>query len=329
MKTNFILAAMAVFALVSCQKEINVKSPVNQEESVQLTVNVGSAETKAVTADTPEESQLNDIQVLVFRQDGAIDAYKKATASPVTGVSCTSGSRTIYAVVNCPTDLSTVKSLSELEAKTFAFADEKLGGFQMIGKTVKNISAADGDATINVDRAVAKIHLTNIKTDFQASAYQSMPFQVTKIYAINVTGNYAVTYPSSVVAPTVNVAKLDATLSGNPKALLLYEPSAPMAVTNGADAISIDKSFYVYPNYSTIESNKTRIVVEVTLGGTTYYYPLTFGTSIKANTYYDITGLVIKRPGSDDPNVPVVSKDCGFNINVIDWTTGETISPSI
>lgn len=329
MKSKFIYAAMTVFAFCACQKESEIKSPINLGERVELTVNVGSAQTRAVTADTPEESKVNSIQVFVFRPDGTVDAYKKASASPVTGVSCTAGTRTIYAVVNCPTDLSTIKSLTDFNAKTLAFANEKLGGFQMVGNTSKNITLDDANVTLTVDRAVAKIHLSNIKLDFQAAVYKNMPFKITRIYAINVIGNYAVTYPTSVVAPSVNVAKCGTSLSADSKVLLLWQPSSPITVTNGADATSIDRSFYVYPNYSTIEGNKTRIVVEATLGGTTYYYPLTFGTSIKANTYYDITGLLIKRQGSDNPNVPVVTKDCVFNVNVIDWSTGESINPSI
>lgn len=329
MKTKFILPTMAVLALISCQKETTVNSPVNQRERVQLTVNVGSAGTKAVTADTPEEAKVNDIQILVFRPEGNLDAYKKAAVSPVDGVSCTAGLRTIYAVVNCPTDLSAVKNLAELNAKTFAFANEKPGGFQMIGTTSKNITATDGNASLTVDRAVAKIHLSNIKTDFQAPAYQDMPFKVTRIYAINVTGNYAVTYPTSTNAPTVNVGRLDQGLNANQEALLLYEAQAPIDVTNGAAATAIDKSFYVYPNYSNMEGKKTRIVVEASLGSKLCYYPLTFDGAIRHNTYYDITGLVIMRPGSEDPNTPVITKDCDFTVNVSDWTTGEAMSTTI
>lgn len=324
------IAAMAALALASCKKEalVNHSEPAGSER-VELTVNVGGEQTKATTADTPEEAKINSIQILVFREDGSIDAYKQATSSPVSGVSCTAGSRTIYAVANCPEGLSSVKSLSELNARKFAFTNENLNGFQMIGNTTKRITAADGNASVTVDRAVAKIHFTNIKTDFQAPAYQGMAFKVTKIYAINVVGNYQVTYPTTVAAPTVNKARLDASLAAGPKSLLLYQPATPTAVTNGATATSVDKSFYVYPNYSTAEADKTRIVVEATLGGKTYYYPLTFSNTIKANTYYDITSLVIKRPGSDNPNTPVIVKDCDFTVVVSDWTTGETISPSI
>ena len=69
--------------------------------------------------------------------------------------------------------------------------------------------------------------------------------------------------------------------------------------------------------------------MEATLGNKTYYYPLTFADKIKANTLYDIKNLIIKRPGSDNPNIPVITGDCGFKVNVIDWTTGETLNITI
>ena len=329
MKTKLIFAAMTAIAMLSCRKEIPSASPSLLSEKVQLTINVDVPQTRVTTADTPEESKVNDIQILVFRLDGALDAYKRESSSPISGISCTAGQRNIYAVVNFPTDLCSVKTENELRGKTFAFYDEKLNGFQMIGKTTHNVSASNATVQISVQRAVAKIHFNGIKTDFQDKAYKKMPFKVTKIYAINITEKYQVTYPSTVMAPAINKAKLNTGLAANAKTLLLYQPASPMAVTNGAAPISVDRSFYVYPNYSTIEYNKTRIVVEATLGSKTYYYPLTFADKIKANTLYDIKNLIIKRPGSDNPNIPVITGDCGFKVNVIDWTTGETLNITI
>ena len=331
MKIKLFIATMAALTSISCIKENSVSftEASSKKEKVALTVSVDTPITKALTADTPEESKVNNVQILVFRGDGAMDAYKEAATSPVNNVSCTAGARTIYAVVNYHASLKDIKDLSELNAKMFSFSDEKLGGFQMIGKTTHNVSASNATVDIKVSRAVAKIHFTNIKTDFQAKAYKNMPFKVTKIYAINITEKYQVTYPSTVMAPAINKAKLNTGLEANAKTLLLYQPALPMSVTNGAAPISVDKSFYVYPNHSTIEADKTRIVVEATLGSKTYYYPLTFADKIKANTYYDIRSLVITRPGSDNPNIPVITGDCGFKVNVIDWTTGKEINPTI
>ena len=68
MKTKLIFAAMTAIAMLSCRKEIPSASSAFLVEKVQLTINVDVPQTRAMTADTPEESKVNDIQILVFQE---------------------------------------------------------------------------------------------------------------------------------------------------------------------------------------------------------------------------------------------------------------------
>lgn len=335
MKKKIIIGAFAALSLLSCKKEGDNldKNPspdvLYAGEKTELAISIGDASVKSFTGDTPEEAKINDVQILVFREDGILDAYKKAEAPTVSGILCTSGLRNIYAVVNFAEDLSGIKRQEELIAKSFLFKDEKLGGFQMAGKTSLPVFGSAMEIPLTVYRAVAKIHFTGIKTDFEAQAYQGVAFEVNKIYAINVTGSYALSYPETNGPVSINKAGLDPSLSSYSKETLLYEPENPIVINNGEEAVSVDRCFYVYPNFSVSDKDKTRIVIEASLDGKVFYYPLTFGGLIKNNTFYDIKGLVIKRPGSDSPDNPVTVNECGFSVSVSDWTIGEDMSVTI
>lgn len=335
MSKKLFFSAFVLLSIVSCKKDgrLNHKDDfwekLSEGEKVEISISIGREKTKALIADTPEEAKINDIQILVFREDGVLDSYKQAPTSPVSGIVCTAGNRSVYAVVNYSADLSGVKRLEDLLSKTFLFADEKLNGFQMIGYESLNVSSSTGEIAVTVSRAVAKIHFSGIRADFDAPAYKNSSITLNKIYAINIVGSYAFSYPEATPIPSLNAACLETSLALNSQALLVFEPEHPLPVTNGAAALPIDKNFYVYPNFTEKDAYKTRIAVEVSIDGKLFYYPLTFGVSLKNNTLYNIKGLVIKRPGSDGPNIPVKIEDCDFNLSVSDWATGENMTVTI
>lgn len=335
MEKKVLFAALILLSIMSCKKDRSFTyeetfiDKVSEGKKVEIVISIGKEKTKALIADTQEEAKINNVQILVFREDGVLDAYKKALNSPVSGVVCTAGNRSVYAIVNYASDLSGVKKLDELLSKAFLFTDEKIGGFQMIGHKSLNVSSSTGEVAVTASRAVAKIHFSGIRTDFEAPAYKNSPVALNKIYAINIAGAYDFSYPDASSLPSLNAGSLEASLALNQRALLVFEPENPLPVTNGAAALSIDKNFYVYPNFSENDRDKTRIVVEVSIDGKLFYYPLTFAVSLKNNTLYDIKGLVIKRPGSNSPNLPVKTEDCDFNLSVSDWEEGEDMTVTI
>ena len=53
-----------------------------------------------------------------------------------------------------------------------------------------------------------------------------------------------------------------------------------------------------------------------------YYYPVDM-PALQYNKSYEITGVTIKRGGSDNPNTPVTSSDISFSVSVNGWTTND------
>ena len=101
--------------------------------------------------------------------------------------------------------------------------------------------------------------------------------------------------------------------------------------------LAVENAMYAYPNPTQSDNlegstgmykgpeggpwsiRPTRLVIEATLDGQLYYYPITL-PSLEYNKSYEISNLVITRPGSDDPDMPVVGFDVPFHITVNDWT---------
>ena len=121
MKKTVSLLLAATTLLAACNKQEQMPLPETQTYgTIELSIDADSGlQTKAVEAYTTAqtyESQVNKVQVFVFGSDGKINYYKNLGTSLTGSITTSSGSKTVYAVVNGP-DLSTVGTLSELEAK--------------------------------------------------------------------------------------------------------------------------------------------------------------------------------------------------------------------
>lgn len=312
-------AAAATFMIMSCTKS-NV--PVPEEgltgEKVELHVGLEGMARNTKTTSTAGETKINSLQVFLFRQDGDLDAYGKAESGSVK-VSTTTGMKDIYALVNAP-DLSTVSKKAELLASVSELSANSLTNFEMVGNVSKEISASVS-VTVPVKRIVARVGIDKITNRFSSPAYQDAEFIVKRIYIVNVAGdiNYGLTTsPAKWYNPKEYKAELPALTADE-------QVNKSIAYNEG---MSGPHYYYCYPNPTSKDSNggdwtprHTRLVVEATLEGKTYYYPIDI-QGIERNKTYTVTNLTITRPGSLDPDTPVTSYECTFGIEVGDWELG-------
>ena len=142
-----------------------------------------------------------------------------------------------------------------------------------------------------------------------------------RIYLINVVGD-ATLYGNS--TPTIWYAKRQYEAVSGLTEHLNTVLSPGHNLKNGA--YEIPSIHYCYPNLQQPDSQATtwsprftRIVAEVELGGTTYYYPINL-QYISGNKSYEIENLTITRKGSTDPDIPITVNDGTFDISVANWT---------
>ena len=331
-----LIVSGAALLLCSCNRE-----PV-AEPSVPIRLEVrvkgdGEALTKVtgVTTNSEQtEAKVNSLQVFVFNGD-ALDGYGSSSGSKLATVSCTSGTRDIYAVVNGP-NLSSVTTKPALLSTVSSLANE-ISNFQMVGSTSETLEH-DGNVVITVNRLAARVVIYGIQNAIENDALAS-DFTLQSVYLTNVTGdvNYGL---SSGYEPSVWYNRRGYE-SGNNLGDFTYDAvnaSVAKGATNGTAHY-----FYSmpngYPGAVGLASGETRftpraarLVIRVSLAGTLYDYPILL-PALESNHSYEINLVKLTRAGNPDdgdhnPNdpddideeKPVEGFEQGFEITVNPWT---------
>lgn len=349
-KGIFIMAAIVAMAC-SCDKNSDCEPC--QEAETKATLNVSldfedDTQTRAtayVTAQ-PYEVSVNDVQVLVFDSTGALNAYVDAdTKTSGISISTTTGSKTIYAIVNGP-NLSGTTKLSELQAKAIDLGDNSTTastGFVMAGSTTCNVGAYLQNASVSVRRFVSRVALQKVNNALPAS-YGAMT--INNVTLINVVGNQNLAGTASISTWYNKMGRKDgATATGQIIDGSTYVASHPTltfksigsSVANGAaHTPATPYLFYSFPNStsadatgwsSSFSARKTRLVVAATIGGTKYYYPVVIDTPAR-NTAYTVE-LTITGLGSTDPDKPVEKGTISASVSVEAWSTGTVYNETI
>lgn len=327
---NFFLAIPIACSIISCSKtDSNIDLGNRIPVSIQISTGI---ETKAtgVLDNATDERKINSLQIFVFDDEGKLDAYSKGTESTMT-VNCSSGHKTIYAVVN-HAELPDVASLSDLKAVTCPLAGHSKTNIEMIGSNDLTVSATDKSATVNVTRMSSRVVINKITKAFPSSI-ASMPFYIKGIYLCNAAGTASF---DGTANPTIWYNKLER-VPGEVEAAL-YSGSLSENVS-GNSSYSVSHYFYAMPNPTVDDVTSditaswsprhTRLVVEVTIDGSTYYYPVTIPVMERGKSY-EISELTLTRYGSSKPDVPVSVLSCTYSVSVEDWdpvsvTEGTTI----
>lgn len=306
--------------LASCNKNLSKDEYPLPEESEKCVLNVNavsSLQVKSTGTDSDvakNEKTISTLQVFVFRGD-MLDAYGTASGSSLS-LTCTAGSREVYALVNAP-DLKSISSKNALLSTMVDLNANAVNALVMVGNRTVALPTTEAVA-ISVTRMVSRIVLPKITRDFESSSLQGLDFTIENIYICDAAGN------GSVAGTAANTKWYNVSTTKTELTSLLVDKVASASVVNKA-SYTTTHYFYTMPNDNKVK--KTKLVIEAKLAGTTYYYPVEL-PALAANKSYEFTGITIKRPGSDAPDTPVSSSSIAFSVSVVDWTT-EKVSETI
>lgn len=323
-----------------------VVDPANQAIlNVRVTGSVASTKAET-TASEQDEAKVNKIEVLVFNDNGGLDAYKSSdgTGLKVEGVSSSTGSKIIVAVVNAPdgAGINEVQSLDELRAKHSSFIDDNAAdNFVMYGEETKTlVASATNDVTVTVNRLAARLRVDKITRAFLSTmpGLVNLPasgFEITRVYLTNVAGD--VNYGSSISTEANTTWVTDESpLKATPargvainKGALVYEAANSASGMNQLaqnDSYVNTHRLYAYPNAS--DEQITKLVVEVKIADHYYTFPIAF-ENLKSNYSYEIRNITITRLGNpsngddtidpNEPTDPIVAVDFDADIAVNPW----------
>ena len=349
MRKLFLTAALLVSVLAGCSKndegqslykepdyaDFNLK--INLKPNIESPVYYGTKATGAAHQDGTYEYTINRLDVFVFNvTSGELDAYKAFTGSQLTslqGLSIKSktGSKRIYAVANTSeATWNGVVTETQFLGVQQLLSQDNYEHFVMSGSTTATITASC-NIPITIQRLVGRVVVNSIRTAFAGTPYAGMALQNVKVYLTNVNGNVLIgngNLPASVTVLNARqyVAADNASLA---TAGALYD----VVGTVNDSGHTTPHYFYCYQNVLSSETSTskfTRLIVEGTLNGTTYYYPININREnygwtssidhkgIMRNKSYTYN-ITILRPGSLDPDNVVDLAAFTLDVEIADW----------
>lgn len=304
----YFAAFAALFAFAGCAEGQADLLPQNDlsDDLVELTVSVSCPQTK-ITGKDYLDRIINDLQIFVFNKYGIYET--SATAEDFTlKMSCSSGYKQIVALVNAD-PVSDVLNISDLAAIKSDLASIGNGELVMVGTKEVELPYG-GPVVIDVTRLAAMVSLNSVYLNFALPQYRQLSFEITDVYIVNAAGEKAYLADSE---PTswYNEGACD------PAETLphLYDAVVDGSLVSQGPKYETNHYFYCYPNNT---QTKTRLVLEASIDGNPYYYPITLD-EIKSNHMYAYD-LTITRLGSDSPDVPVDESVVTYTALTGEWT---------
>ena len=332
-KRGLFMAFVAIASL-ACSKENPSEQAAQKTQMATLEVNVFDGITTRATSvnDANIGTAEKDIQVLVFNSEGDLLAYgANEDSSTKVSLSIPTGTVECYAVVNSYDDLSVIATKTVFLKHLSHLKDNDPTRMEMLGNVTKSVVAGENSVSIAVKRFASKVQIDKITPAFAAPAHRAMEFKLTGIYLINVNGTCPYTMVPTAASESTSWYNKRKYVSGDCNHLITDKFSTPVVMqttTGEVTPYSTPHYLYCYPNPVTTDVSTTtwservsRLVVETTLGGTTYYYSVNIPTP-QCNTVYQITNMKITGLGTDTPDAVVQKGSLSVSLTVTDWSTG-------
>lgn len=323
MKKNVIIAAIALLAAASCQKN-NPSQPSFEGPQGQLIVQLGDEPVTKVADNPTAEKQINSVQLFVF--DGSnleTDLYQTGSATSYT-LTTGIGDKVVYAIVNAPRLKYTTKAT--LEQGLSDLSENTANSLVMSGMTTVKVngyktgSTTPATCTVNVKRLVSAIQLSNVSVNFAGTTLEGSTFTIKEIYVKNVVGKAP--YGVSMALTDAQRSDLDNwynKLKLDTEPLALTHDTFNEGLSISSNPVDVNNTLYVYPNPSTEEQGTastfkprpTRLVIHAAITSSDsfrdesiknkdYYY--TFDLPVlEANKKYKV-GVVISMLGKTNDN---------------------------
>ena len=326
--------AFVAIASLACSKENPSEQAAQKTQMATLEVNVFDGFTTRATSvnDANIGTAERDIQVLVFNSEGDLLAYgANEDSSTKVSLSIPIGTVECYADVNTYDDLSVIATKTVFLKHLSHLNDNDPTRMEMLGSVTKSVVAGENSVSIAVKRFASKVQIDKITPAFTAPAHRAMEFKLTGIYLINVNGTCPYTMVPTAASESTSWYNKRKYVSGDCNHLITDKLSTPVVMQTTAGTVtpySTPHYLYCYPNPVTTDVSTTtwserisRLVVETTLGGTTYYYSVNIPTP-QCNTVYQITNMKITGIGTDTPDAVVQKGSLSVSLTVTDWSTG-------
>jgi len=287
-----------------------------------------------VDASAPGDAVVRCIDIFFFNDDRLqrLDSYQRIESGNVKSATGASrvGKKILVVLANASENRFTwtdINSLSSLSQVTAELANENPAVPVMCG--IMRLETGNvRSVAIPLEPLMSKVELVSIKADFSGRSYAGAKIENVKAYLTNVSGTCRLIPDSATVSGVIlNSGRLslsDMRLMAVPE-MLMQQMSGPV----GTSARNPGMEFCCYPSESPEGgpgTPPTRLVVEGTIEGSTYYYPVDInrGTQLQGkegigrNNRYRIS-MDITRKGADTPDTAVDAATAEVHLEIVPW----------
>lgn len=314
MKRNFyFLFAVALAAFNGCAEEVDTLLLNEESEEVRLTVGLESVVKSSGTA---SENLVNTLQVLVFDAEGLLEATDRTSSSATLSITCKPGQKKVVAIVN-DKEVSGISDYSGLTACRSYLENNTLSSFAMEGSLDVDVKSSE-TLTVPVRRIASKVTLSSVTLEFGVDSYKDEDVKLVSAYLVNVAAD------KKFLSSSAPSSWLNWRAKSDENEDFLFKKYDKQLNPEG-EVYSPATVFYAYPNPTLNDTSEdssvarfTRMVVEMSIGGEIFYYPVNL-PQLSQNTAYNVN-LTVTRPGSDTPDDPVELETAEYTIDVVEWT---------
>ena len=276
------------------------------------------------------DSDINHtLDVLVFNNDRleSLNTYQRFDSwdSGTLEASSSGGNMTFTILANAQRekyDWAQIRSRSNLSEITLNLENERRNFPAMIGE---KRSIAGKEISIGLESISSEIIIKRLTCDFSSGTYSGCLIENPRIYLINVNAVCPVDGNQERIEKRfINTGRADASDIGNFKEpdLIYQELDNPI----GPKGLEREISLLCYANQVSEESPGspfTRLVIEGTVKGTTYYWAFNISNESgrpevlpDCRYTYDIH---ITRPGTTDPDIPIETTEGEIFLEIERW----------
>lgn len=286
-----------------------------------------------ITVTKAGNAEVGTLDLFFFNTDdeARLDAYQRfdgiGESMMVTGSSRT-GKKTVVGVCNLHerdyswTDICSLGAMGKMKA----YLDEDDPARPVMSAETTITAGSQGTCGMTFRPLMSEVILRSVRCDFSGRTYRDERLEDVRVYLTNVCSSFPVLSDDAAHGSSdyINIGRADtASFARMDHPEYIYRN---LETSIGSETLRADVHLFCYPNTpmeESLGSPFTRLVIEGTIQGRRYYYPINVnrredGRGVERNMTYVIDAVITRR-GVTAPDTAVDTGMAEISISVESW----------